>query len=473
MFAISKRRNRALRNGLPLPPGPRGLPFVGNVLDIDISTPWTTYEQWGKRYGGISYCTILGYEFIIINDEEIFHELMVKRSSIYSDRPYLLANELFGLDFNTGLLPYGDKWRLHRKMFNVAFSKQTSKKYQAVQMEKVHQFLVNLLSTPHDYPKHAATLSAAIIMAITYGYDVAPKDDPFVTNVAHLVELITNILTAERAMLLNAIPLLAYIPSWLPGGRIKKRAAESRALARTVLDDPVKYLRDFKHQTLNISQAAGTPTTSIVGDLFEMEIGKEFASSKDELIKGVAATVFLGELTQTSSALLIFLLAMVLNPEVQTEAQEEIDRVVGDARLPEFRDRENLPYVEAVLIETLRWHPINPLLPLPHMTTTADVFNGMHIPKGKAITRNEKRYPNPTAFNPRRHLTASGTLAEGTNYPLFGYGRRICPGRHIGDQSFWAAAVSILATLRIGKARNEACHEVDFTPEFIMAGLAS
>lgn len=463
-LTLRRWRNRALRNGLPLPPGPRGLPLIGSLFDIDIAAPWTTYERWGKHFGGISYCTLLGQEFVIINDEEMAHELMVKRSPIYSDRPYICMNELFGLDFNTGLLPYGDEWRLHRKMFNLAFSKTNSKKHEAVQMGKVHQLLVNLLATPLDYPDHFATLSAAIIMAITYGYEVVPKDDPFVANIVRLVELFIHAMTAERATLINALPLLAHIPSWFPGGGFKKQAAECRALARTVLEDPVKYVQD--------RIAAGTATPSFVGDLLEMEIGTELVSSKDEAVKAVAATVFLGGAETTSSALLVFFLAMVLYPETQAKAQEEIDRVVGNDRLPEFKDRQNLPYVEGVFLEILRWHPINPIL-LPHKTTTADVFHGMYIPKGVtvlvniwAMTRNEKRYSNPAAFNPERHLTTSGTVAEGTSSPYFGLGRRICPGRHVADQSLWAVVVSILATLRVGKARDEAGHEVDFTPEF-------
>ncbi|KAI6155467.1 cytochrome P450 [Pisolithus tinctorius] len=444
-FAVKRWRRRALRNGLPLPPGPKGLPLVGNLLDINFTAPWTTYEQWGKRYGGISYCTVLGQGFVIINDEEIAHELILKRPSIYSDRPPLCTNELFGLDFNTGFLPYGDEWRLHRRMYNVAFSQQITKKYQLVQMSKVHQLLVNLLSTPLDYPNHFATLSTAIIMAITYGYEVASNGDPFVTNVVSLAELATIAFTSERAALLNAIPLLAYIPSWLPGGHFKQQATESRTLARIALDDPVKYVQD--------KMAAGTATTSFVGDLFEMEIGNDLVSFKDEAVKAVAATVFLAGAETV-------------------KAQEEIDRVVGDARLPEFKDREHLPYVEALLIETLRWKPIVPLM-LRHTTTAADVYHGMYIPKDTtvivnywAITRNEMRYPNPAAFNPERHLTAGGTLAEGTAPPYFGLGRRICPGKYVAEQSIWAAIVSILATLRIRKARDDAGREIDFTPVF-------
>lgn len=51
---------------------------------------------------------------------------------------------------------------------------------------------------------------------------------------------------------------------------------------------------------------------------------------------------------------------MVLNPEIPAKARAEIDRVVGSGRLPEFADRPNLPYVEAICLETFRWLPVVP-----------------------------------------------------------------------------------------------------------------
>jgi cytochrome P450 len=89
---------------------------------------------------------------------------------------------------------------------------------------------------------------------------------------------------------------------------------------------------------------------------------------------------------------------MVLNPEVQKRAQAEIDRVVGSERLPDFGDRASMPYIEAVLRETLRFHPIVPLskalgkfmsrltsIPtgLPHAAVNDDVYDGYLIPKGE------------------------------------------------------------------------------------------
>lgn len=78
---------------------------------------------------------------------------------------------------------------------------------------------------------------------------------------------------------------------------------------------------------------------------------------------------------------------MTLHSEVQRKAQEEIDRVVGSHRLPTFDDRDNLPYVEAVVKECFRWHPIAPM-GIPHVSTEDDVCEGYLIPKGAMVIPN-------------------------------------------------------------------------------------
>jgi cytochrome P450 len=78
---------------------------------------------------------------------------------------------------------------------------------------------------------------------------------------------------------------------------------------------------------------------------------------------------------------------MTLFPEVQRKAQEEIDRVIGSGRLPVVADRPNLPYINAIVKEILRWHPVAPM-GLPHMTTEDDICEGYLIPKGAYIMPN-------------------------------------------------------------------------------------
>jgi len=158
---------------------------------------------------------------------------------------------------------------------------------------------------------------------------------------------------------------------------------------------------------------------------------------------------------------LTFILAMVLHPEVQDKAQRELDKVVGNARLPNFEDRAELPFVRAIVLECLRWQPVVNL-GLPHVVTEDDVYRGMIIPANTVVWANvwgilhdEENYPAPHEFNPDRFVEPA---SPGVNqYPseAFGFGRRICPGRYLAENSIWLAIARILATFTICKAVDE------------------
>jgi cytochrome P450 len=123
---------------------------------------------------------------------------------------------------------------------------------------------------------------------------------------------------------------------------------------------------------------------------------------------------------------------MVLNPRVMRKAQEELDRVIGKDHLPEFSDRANLPYIDAVVKELLRWNPPFPIS-LPSKVTQDDVYRGYLIPAGAtvieniwAIFRDPNLYPDPGAFNPDRFLKDGeiNPLVFNPENRVFGSGRR-------------------------------------------------
>ncbi|OAX39564.1 cytochrome P450 [Rhizopogon vinicolor AM-OR11-026] len=458
-FTVVSLLQRRLRGGLPLPPGPKGLPILGNALEVNVSAPWLSYIDWAKKYGDLMYSTILGHEFIIINSEEVAHALLEQRSGVYADKPFVSIMKLYGMDFNTGSLPYGDQWRQHRKMLHTELKKEASREYQPMQLQKVREFLQNLIGSPTQLALHTRMLSAATVMAVAYGYDVTSVEDRFVTKVEHFLELFLQGVTLGRAALLEAMPFLQYIPSWFPGGTYIRLARDCRSVAREVLDDPVLYVKE--------EMAGGTTRQSLVKELLGKYTDKDDmgTSEYEETVKGVAAT--------TGSVIQVFFLAMVLHPEVQIKAQEELDKVVGDGRLPDFNDREKLPYIEALYLETRRWRPTVPIPAHPRITTTSDVYNGYYIPKGVivltniwAMSHNETRFPDPTSFKPERHLSPTGELLEGTAPHTFGFGLRQCPGKHLADQSVWIAIVSVLATLRIGKGKDSTGCEINVKPDF-------
>jgi len=166
---------------------------------------------------------------------------------------------------------------------------------------------------------------------------------------------------------------------------------------------------------------------------------------------------------------------MLLYPEVQAKAQAEIDSVIGSGRLPNFDDRASLPYVDAILRELVRWNPVVPL-GIPHATSGDDVYEGYHIPKGAfvlinvwAMSRDENNFSDVEEFQPERFLSEKGTLKDGppmSANPIFGLGRRICPGRFASEALMWTAVVSVLATFCITKAKDANGKEIDVKKQF-------
>ncbi|EGO24791.1 hypothetical protein SERLADRAFT_349289 [Serpula lacrymans var. lacrymans S7.9] len=464
-FVVILRLKRRNPLGLPYPPGPRLLPFVGNAFDINPTEPYLTYADWGRQYGGIVYSSLLGQDFIIINSEKVARELVDQRSTNYSDRPIIATNKLFGMDFNTGLLPYGDEWRLHRKLFHRSFRSEAAATYHELHLRKAHQLVLDLLNEPFEVERHVKIFSASVILAATYGYEVKPHNDPVVVALEELVDILAQVMSPEQAALLTAFPFLEHFPAWFPGASFKRSAPHCQDLVVQVKDVPF----DFTKKNV----VDGTAATSMVSFLLSQGGGDE-SSGHEQSIRDAAATVFIAGFETTFSTLHTFVLAMLLHPEVQARAQAEIDSVTGGTRFPEFEDRTFLPYVDAVFRETMRWHVVAPLS-LPHATTESDTYNGYFIPKGAivvtniwAMSQDENRYEDPKLFLPERHLTKDGKLVDEpiTGTPPFGFGRRICPGRFVAEDSVWVAIVSVLAALRIANARDSEGREIPATESF-------
>jgi cytochrome P450 len=153
-----------------------------------------------------------------------------------------------------------------------------------------------------------------------------------------------------------------------------------------------------------------------------------------------------------------FFLAITVFPEVQIKAREELDHVIGVGRLPVSKDRLSLPYIEAIMKETHRWHLVLPM-GLPHSSIEEDTCRGYRIPKGAILlanswwfTHNPNVYPDPMTFRPERFLETSTHKPEPDprNY-IFGYGRRICPGRYVADNALFITIAQTLTVFEIDK----------------------
>jgi hypothetical protein len=148
-----------------------------------------------------------------------------------------------------------------------------------------------------------------------------------------------------------------------------------------------QQMRNKTHKTSYVSQAIGDagldPKMEHSTLFFPLHKSSPLTPTLT-VHKWSAASLYTGGADTTVSALMTFFLAMTLFPDVQIAAREEIDRVVGNSRLPVSSDKLNLLYIEAVVKETHRWHPIAPTA-IPHTSNKEDEILGYRIPKGALL----------------------------------------------------------------------------------------
>ncbi|KAG1757498.1 cytochrome P450 [Suillus lakei] len=437
----------------PLPPGPTPLLVLGNSLSLDSARPWLTFNAWRSTYGDIIYARLLSKPVLVINSEEVAKDLFERRSSIYSDRPRSIVYEAFASDFNMGFMPYGDRWRLHRRIFHQAFHQAVAPTHEAAQLRSAHKMLFSLLQDPGNYPSHFQMFTLSFMLSIIYDCEAKAKDDHVVHAITRYGELIVEGFAPAAMTLMETFPFLLQLPSWLPGATFKRTSVKCVQAGHDVKEIPFQYVKERM-------------STNDMGPCLVADALNKMSQEDDTIttaVKEAASVAFTG--MQTTATLLVFFLAMVLHPEVQAKAQAEIDRVIGKDRLPNFDDRPALPYLEAVVRETLRWYPVIPL-GVPHATTTSDIYNGYFIPKGLAMTHDATRYPSPDEFKPERFFHVDGSLNSDTMRLGFGWGRRICVGRHVVDASLWIAIASFLAFFSAHKALDEHGMDIPVVPEF-------
>ncbi|KAJ7498244.1 cytochrome P450 [Mycena galericulata] len=462
------RRNRN-RSRLPLPPGPRKLPIVGNLFDIPSERQWEAYSKWSKVFDSdIIHVNVAGTSIVVLSSMKAIREVFDKRSSLYSDRPRLpMLNELMGWDFGIGFMKYGDRWRAHRKMFHEAFNVGASKRFHPQQRVAAHEFLRRISHDPENVMGHLRHVNASLILNVTYGINVLSSNDPYI-DLAEKAMHGLSVASIPGAFLVDTIPALKYVPSWIPGAGFQRKAKEWRKLAREVLEVP------FIEAKRNVAMGTSTVSfTSLSLGAFE-QTGNEEYLAQETVIKATAATMYAAGSDTTLSALGTFILAMLFNSEAQKKAQAELDSVIGQGQLPDFKDEASLPYVSAIVKEVLRWKTVLPIA-IPHYVSAEDEYRGYTIPAGSivignawALLHDEAMYPDPHSFKPERFLLDGkiNPLVMNPELVAFGFGRRVCPGRHIAYSSLWITVASILSTLNIEKAVDEEGKAVEPSYEY-------
>lgn len=439
-----------------LPPGPKPVPVLGNVRDLTAKELWLPAAKWAKQYGDVVYLHVVGQGLVFLNSPEAALELLDKRGSIYSDKPSLvMVGELCGCKNMVAFTGYNDQSKRQRKLIHKAFALPVIPSYNPLIQSETYDFLRRLVVTPASYVAHTRRYAGGLTLKVVYGYEAASYEDKFLSLAEECVNLLANRIASGGGIWpVDIFPSLQHLPSWAPGAGFKRKAAVWKAKMEEFVDKPYEYVKN--------SIKSGHFKPSFCSTLLE-EDDKTTEEFEFDL-KWTANSMYSASMDTTMTTVSHFLLAMMAHPDALAKAQKEIDMVIGLDRLPTFTDRPNLPYIEALLTETLRWGAPVPLN-LPHRLMEDDVYKDMHIPKGSlvfgniwAILRDERIYTNPSDFIPERFLEKVDPATEQRRDPrkyVFGFGRRKCPGMNLVESSIWLLITCMIATLDISKAVDE------------------
>ncbi|KAL7324076.1 hypothetical protein PS15p_210644 [Mucor circinelloides] len=221
-------------------------------------------------------------------------------------------------------------------------------------------------------------------------------------------------------------------------------------------------LIEFYGNLLEQSKAKMEKNSDDVPDCFVKEIMKLNELTDLQIMNFVG--IFVGAGSDTSTSTLEWMLAYLANhPEVQDKAFQEIKDAIGLERLPGAQDEPMLPYLQCIIMETLRLRPPAPIA-IPHATSKDDVYKNWLIPKDTVVVMNlfavhqdEDKYPDANAFRPERHMSyvlssqerkVFTQSIEDRPHLSFSTGRRVCVGIHLAERSLYMASSMLLASFR-------------------------
>ncbi|KAK7678470.1 hypothetical protein QCA50_018530 [Cerrena zonata] len=475
-YVLLKLLKDRFRPSLPLPPGPKGYPIIGTFLHLPTTVPWRRFQEWSNIYGDVMYLKLPGDSTIILGSAQAAFDLLDKRSDIYSDRPTSVMQKMMFWDWAISLMPYTQTWREHRREFHQYFYQRKVPTYRPVQLAQCRAGLQRLLISPtENVGQNLRQIFTANILKIMYNLDITDLRDEYVVAAQKALEGV-SLGSVPGKFWVEFLPILRHIPSWVPGNYAGKMAEHYKPV--------VEFMRSKPFDGIKQDMINGNVPPSIASSLIErtyQKSGEDYSTLIDDtLARNVAGMAYAASSDTTTSAAQSCLIAMTLYPDVQRKAQEELDRVVGPNRLPDFDDYDNLLYMRAIVLEAMRWMVVLPLC-LPHRVIRDDEYKGYLIPKGTMVTPNvwamlhdPKDYPEPEVFKPERFIK-DGKINPAVRDPFtlaFGFGRRICPGRYFSNDTLFMTMASILHTFNIHPILGEDGKKFDPETELI-TGLIS
>ncbi|KAL8901601.1 MAG: hypothetical protein Q9207_005128 [Kuettlingeria erythrocarpa] len=436
-------------------PGPKGYPLIGVGYKLPPKAA-TIFRQWALEYGDVFKIRVGWYDWVVINTQEALREILEKQAVVTSSKaPSPLGHDIVTQGKRMPTMPYGPLWRAQRSIIRQITTVPMTATFVPSQEFETKQLLFDLATdnaNQRTFYQHMRRYAFSIIMTNTFGARVNRMDHPDVKNAIRSQAILRDT-SKPGAFILDEVPPLAHLPKWLRPGQKRAEAA-----GKEVLEIKMELWRRLEKQV-----TSGKAPHCYAREIYESRASWYAQGLTEEDLAWVAGGLVEAGFETTAATLNSLVLNLAANPRVQQVAQEELMRVVGPHRLPNFADMPNLPYIRACVKEVLRVNPI--LSPgIRHYADQDVVYKGRVIPKGTVLLANTAflhfdpaRFEDPMEFKPERYLNhklysseyAAMSDPNKRDHFTFSTARRVCPGARLAENSLDIALAGIMWAFEI------------------------
>ncbi|XP_042037555.1 cytochrome P450 71AU50-like [Salvia splendens] len=411
-----------------LPPGPKGLPILGHLHMIG-KNPHQDLHRIAKAHGPIMYMRFGSIPNVVVSSPEAAELFLKTHDLVFASRPPTEAAKYMTWDQSDVLFgAYGPYWRNMRKLCTLELlSTHKTNSFKPMRREEISLFVESLreASGPVDLSAMVSSVSVNMSCRLVFGKKYEEKD---------IDERGFKALIKEGMRLVSA-PNVADLFPFLGVFDLQGLRRKMKAYAKVFDGFFEKVIEDHLREGDRPGQAKDIVDTM----MSIMQSGDSEFKFDRRHVKAIMLDMLLGAMDSPSSTVEWILTELLRNPAVMKKLQREMEQVVGLDRMVEEADLDRLEYLDMVVKETFRLHPVAPLL-IPHYAREDSKVNGYDIPKESriiintyAIGRDPSVWSDPEMFVPER-FRGSEIDVWGHHFQLlpFGAGRRGCPGIQLG-----------------------------------------
>ncbi|CAB1350114.1 unnamed protein product [Coregonus sp. 'balchen'] len=444
------------------PPGPRPLPLLGNMLQLDLKEPYHTLCELSKKYGSIFTVHFGPKKVVVLAGYKTVKQALVNQAEDFGDRD--ITPVLSELNHGHGILfANGDSWKEMRRfaLTNLRDFGMGNKGSEDKILEEI-PYLIEVFEK-HDGQAFDTTQPVIyavsnIISAIVYGSRFE-YTDPLFTGMADRANESIHLAGSASIQMYNMFPRLG---PWITNlTRLKKNVADTKM-------EVTELVRGLK-ETLNPEMCRGFVDSFLARKQTLEESGNMDSFYHDNNLVFSVASLFSAGTDTTGTTLRWGLLLMAKYPHIQDRVQEEISRVIG-SRQPLVEDRKNLPYTDAVIHEIQRLANIVPMS-IPHTTSRDVTFQGYFIKKGTSVIplltsvlHDDSEWESPHCFNPSHFLDEQGRFVKRDAFMAFSAGRRVCLGEGLARMELFLFFTSLLQHFSFSPPPGVTEDDLDLTP---------